>query len=336
MDRVLVTGGTGFTGSHLVRSLTADGHEVRVLTRAPERGRKILPAEVELVQGDIADPAAVARAVDGREVVFHLATTFREANLSEARHREVHVNGTRFLLEAARRAGVRRFVHCSTVGVFSHIRQAPADESQPYNPSDVYQLTKCEGERLAMAFQRRHGFPLAVARPTAIYGPGDTRLLKLFRLAVRRPSIVLGNGKNYYHLVHVEDLVRGLRLLATEPRAVGEDFILGGEGYSTLDEIADSIAAACGVRRVRVHLPVWPFQLAASACEAVCPRLGVSPPIYHRRVDFFTKSRAFSIEKARRLLAYRPRVGLREGIRSTAEWYAAEGLLPRRLAAVAS
>lgn len=331
MDRVLVTGGTGFTGSHLVRSLLADGHHVRVLTRSPARGQKALPAAVELVAGDVADAAAVARAVAGREVVFHLATTFREAHLPEARHRAVHVLGTRLLLEASRAAGVRRFVHCSTVGVFSHVREAPADESCPYSPADVYQRTKCEGEELALAFQRRHRFPLAVARPTAIYGPGDTRLLKLFRLAVRRPSVMLGSGKNYYHMVHVEDLVRGLRLLATEPRAVGEDFILGGEGYSTLDEIADWIAEACGVRRRGVHLPVWPVRLAAAACEAVCPRLGLPPPLYRRRVDFFTKSRAFSIEKARRLLAYRPRVGLREGIRATAEWYARQGLLPRRI-----
>ena len=328
MEHILVTGGTGFTGSHLVRNLRSDGHRVRVVTRSLDRARKVLPADVELVEGDVADEKIIAKAVHGIGVIYHLAAAFREAGIPDTRYRDVHVASTRSLLEASRAEGVRRFVHCSTVGVLSHIANPPADETWPHNPGDVYQTTKSEGERLALKFQHAHDFPLAVARPTPIYGPGDLRLLKLFRMIARRRFVMLGSGNVYYHMIHVEDLVRGLRLLAERPEAIGEVFILGGAEYRTLNELTALIADAVGVPRPRLHLPAWPVQLAGSIVERIFIPLGVEPPIYRRRVDFFTKSRAFSIDKARRLLGFQPRIGLEAGIQATAEWYRAQGYLP--------
>ena len=209
----LVTGATGFTGSHLVRSLVADGIPVRVIARSAERARQMLPEGVEVVEGDIVDPVVIERAMQGVGTVYHLAAVYREARHPDLRYREVNVEASRLLLEAAVRASVRRYVHCSTVGVHGHIASPPADESAAYAPGDVYQATKCEAEQLALSYRDR--IPLAVARPTAIYGPGDTRLLKMFRLIARQRFPLLGGGENYYHTVHVKDLVRGLRLLGT-------------------------------------------------------------------------------------------------------------------------
>ena len=325
----LVTGATGFTGQWLVRRLLSHGEPVRILARSRERARALYGGAVDIVAGDITDPAVVARAVPGCRIVYHLAAAYREAGLPDDRYRQVHVEATRLLLEAAQAERVSRFVHCSTVGVLGHIRNPPADESSPHDPGDVYQATKSEGERLAIAFHQRHGLPLAVARPTAIYGPGDLRLLKLFRLIARRRFIVLGSGDIFYHMVHVDDLVSGLRLLAERPEAVGEVFILGGEGYRTLNEIAALVAHVVGAPPPRWHVPAWPVQIAASACERVCAPLGVTPPIYRRRVDFFTKSRAFSIEKARRMLGYEPQISMERGFEQTAAWYCEHGYLPR-------
>ncbi len=206
-----------------------------------------------------------------------------------------------------------------------HIASPPADESAAYAPADVYQATKCEAEQLALSYRDR--IPLAVARPTAIYGPGDTRLLKMFRLIAQQRFPLLGGGENYYHTVHVKDLVRGLRLLGTHSKAVGEVFILGGESYLKLSELTALIASAAGVPAPWLRLPVRPFQLAGSLVEKICVPFGIEPPIYRRRVDFFTKSRAFSIEKARRLLGYQPEVNLADGIRETMDWYVAHGHL---------
>lgn len=326
-DRALVTGGTGFTGSHLVRSLIAAGHSVRVLARSAERARALLPREVEIVEGDVTDPAAVGASVRGCDVVFHLAAAFREAGIPDSRYREVHVDGTRYLLEAARAEGVRRFVHCSTIGVHGHVRNPPANEETEHAPGDIYQATKSEGERLALDFQRQHDFPLTVARPATIYGPGDMRMLKLFRMIARRRFVMLGSGEACLHMVHVDDLVHGLHLLAAEPAAIGEAFILAGPEYLPLNTIVALIAQAVGVPAPRLHLPVAPFWLAGAITEAVCVPLRIEPPIYRRRVAFFTKNRAFTIEKARRLLGWEPQIDTETGIRQTAAWYRDEGLL---------
>jgi dihydroflavonol-4-reductase len=321
----LVTGATGFTGSHLVHRLVADGQRVRVVARSAGRAKELLPASVEIVEGDIADPSVVERAALGVATVYHLAAVYREAKHPDFRYREVNVDASRHLLDAAVANSVRRYVHCSTVGVHGHISSPPADEHTAYSPADVYQSTKCEAEQLALSYRDR--LPLAVARPTAIYGPGDTRLLKLFRMVVKRRFPLIDGGENFYHTVHVNDLVRGLLLLGTHPRAVGEIFILGGERYLKLSELAGMIAAAAGVPAPWLRLPAKPFQLVGSLVEKLCVPLGIEPPIHRRRVDFYTKSRAFSIDKAKRMLGYQPQVKLKDGIRETLDWYVANGYI---------
>jgi dihydroflavonol-4-reductase len=324
--RALVTGATGFTGSHLVQDLVRSGQSVRALARNPGRARS-LPAEAEVMTGDITDPSVVERAVKGCDVVYHLAASFREAGIPDSRYREVHVDATRRLLEAARAEGVTRFVHCSTIGVHSHIANPPADETCPHQPGDIYQQTKSEGERAALDFAREHGFPLSVVRPATIYGPGDLRLLKLFRAIARRRFAMIGRGEVFLHMVHVDDLVRGFRLAAERPEAVGEVFIIAGDQYVTLNELSERIARVWNVPPPRLHLPVWPFYLAGALCEAVCVPLRVEPPIFRRRVAFFTKSRGFTIDKARRLLGYEPQVDLQAGLQQTAAWYRQQGFV---------
>jgi nucleoside-diphosphate-sugar epimerase len=325
---ILVTGGTGFTGSRLVGSLMRDHGRVRVLTRSAARAASVLPAGVEIIEGDIADRSVVDRATAGCEIVYNLAAAFREPGLRDRRYAEVHVEGTRHVLEASMKHGVRRIVHCSTVGVLSHIEHPPADETWDYAPGDIYQVTKAQGEQLALSYAREQGTPVTVARPTPIYGPGDTRLLKLFKLISQRRFVMLGDGETYFHMVHVDDLVRGLRLMADHPNAAGEVFILGGDEYRTLNEVAAVIARETGVPAPRWHLPAKPFQVLGRICERICVPLGISPPIYRRRVDFFTKSRAFSIRKAMDVLGYRPKIDLVTGIRETIAWYRGNGHLP--------
>jgi nucleoside-diphosphate-sugar epimerase len=316
---VLVTGATGFTGGHLVRDLAQSGIPIRVMVRSAARARA-LPAGVEVCVGDITDPAEVSHAIQGVGTVYHLAAAYREAAHREDSYHRINVEATRNLLEAAATHGVERFVHCSTVGVLGHIAHPPADETTPYAPGDPYQRTKCEAEILALAYARERGVPVTVARPTAIYGPGDKRLLKMFRLIANRRFVMLGRGDIYYHMVFVDDLISGLRLLGQHPAAVGQVFIFGGEQYYRLDTIAAMVAEQLGVSRPRWHVPAWPLQMAGSLCEKLCVPFGIEPPIYRRRVDFFTKSRAFSIGKARRILGYRPGVSLEAGLRRTLDW----------------
>ncbi|KJS00438.1 MAG: hypothetical protein VR65_13170 [Desulfobulbaceae bacterium BRH_c16a] len=325
--KILVTGGTGFTGHNLSKKLLQDGHQVRLLVRSRSRVALDQNPALEIHEGDIRDRAAVDKAVAGVGKIFNIAAMFRSASSVDQDYHDIHVEGTRHLLEAAVKYTVERFVHCSTVGVHGDVKVPPATEESPYAPADIYQRTKLEGELLAREFAAKNGVALSVVRPTAIYGPGDMRLLKLFKLAVKRITPVIGTGRIFYHMVYIDDLVQGF-ILASEVRAaIGEVFIIGGEENMILDDLLTTISRITGRPETKVHIPALPFQLAGSLCEKICIPLGIEPPIYRRRVDFFTKSRSFDIGKAKRLLGYSPRYGLHEGLSRTAEWYKAQGLL---------
>jgi nucleoside-diphosphate-sugar epimerase len=318
--RVLVTGATGFTGGHLARALAGRGYAVRALVRRPEASR-LGEAGIDLVPGDLEDRASLDRAVRDVDVVYHIAAIYRQAGLPHAKYRAVNATAVRSIIEAAAGAGVRRVVHCSTVGVHGDIEQPPANEDAPLRPGDVYQETKVEGEAVARAAAKNTGMEVVIARPTGIYGPGDRRLLKLFRGVARRRFVILGNGRIYYHLTYIDDLVEGFRLCGEVPAAAGRTYILAGGEVTTLEELVKMIAEEANVPAPRLHLPVWPFWIAGAACEAICAPLGIEPPLYRRRVDFFTKSRAFDISRARTELGYNPGVTLRDGIRRTLGWY---------------
>jgi dihydroflavonol-4-reductase len=329
--KVLVTGATGFTGGHLAQYLAGRGDDVRALVRPASRerfDRSPLPAKgVVRADGDLMDAAAVRRAADGVDVVYHIAATYREAGQPDSAYRAINVEGTKNVLDAARAAGATRVVHCSTGGVHGHIARPPANEDAPFNPGDVYQDTKLAAETLARDFGASTGLDVVVARPIGIYGPGDTRFLRMFRGLARGRFPMIGSGQAFYHLTFIDDLIEGFRLCGTVPAAKGRTYILAGPRYTTLEQLIQLVAQELQVAPPRVHLPVWPFWTAGLLCELVCVPLRIEPPIYRRRVDFYTKSRAFDTTRARTELGFAPQIDLEEGIKRTADWYRSEGLL---------
>jgi dihydroflavonol-4-reductase len=325
--RVALTGATGYTGGRLLESLRQRGDEVAVLVRPRSRSERARALASRVVEGDLRDAAAARQLLAGVDAVVHVAAVYRTAGHPDSYYREVNIGGTEHLLEAAARSGVRRFVHTSTVGVHGHVAHPPADETAPLAPGDIYQATKAEAETLALEFHRRRGVPVAVVRPGAIYGPGETRLLKLFRAIARGRYAIVGDGRSYYHPVFIDDLVQGFLLALERQQAVGEAFLVCGPAYLTQAELASLVARHTGGRVLPFRIPVGPLRWAGALVEAVCVPLGVEPPLHRRRVEFWTKSRAFTIEKARRLLGYDPRVGLEEGIARTAAWYREAGWL---------
>jgi nucleoside-diphosphate-sugar epimerase len=318
--RDLVTGATGFTGGHLARGLLARGHSVRVLVREADQARELQGAGFDVAMGDIRDQSAVSSALRNVDVVYHIAAIYRQAGVTTATYRAVNATAVGEIIEAASRNGVKRVVHCSTVGVHGNIEHPPANEDAPLRPGDVYQNTKLEGEQIARETGTRTGIEVTIVRPSGIYGPGDRRLLKLFGGVARRRFPMLGSGEIYYHLTYIDDLVEGFRLCGELPAAANRTYILAGGEVTTLNELVKLTAEVAGVDPPRVHFPVWPVWTAAALCEALCVPLGIEPPLYRRRVDFYTKSRAFDISRARRELGYAPQVGLRDGIARTLAW----------------
>ena len=329
--RVLVTGATGFTGGHLAGYLADRGDDVRALVRPKSRARfeaSELPARgVRPFEGDLSDPGSLGRAMEDVDVVYHIAATYREAGQPDSAYREINVDGTRNLLEVAKAFNVTRVVHCSTGGVHGHIAKPPANEDAPFNPGDVYQETKLAAEQLAREFGAGNKLDVVIIRPIGIYGPGDRRFLTMFRGLARGRFPMIGNGTPFYHLTFIDDLVEGFRLAGTTPAARGRTYILAGPRYTTLEQLVQMVAKELGVAPPRVHFPVWPFWTAGLLCELVCVPLRIEPPIFRRRVDFYTKSRAFDTTRARKELGFNPKVDLDEGIRRTARWYRSEGLL---------
>jgi dihydroflavonol-4-reductase len=319
---VLVTGAAGFTGLALARSLARRGQRVRGLVRNRSRASYLEQAGVEIVAGDVRDRATIQEALLGVDTVYHLAAVFRRAGVPDSEYRSVHVDATRQLVECSAAAGVRRFVHCSTVGVHGDVEaQAPAAEDAPFHPGDIYQVTKLEGERMALDTADRVGLPLTVVRPGPIYGPGDRRLLKLIGGVARKRFVLLGDGSPHFQMVYVDDLTEGFRLAAETPAAVGRTYIVAGGEAPTLNELVEEIAKVADVAPPRTRLPVWPFWVAGAVCEGICVPLGIEPPIFRRRVAFFTNNRWFDTSRARTELGYAPKVRLRDGIRRTLDSY---------------
>jgi nucleoside-diphosphate-sugar epimerase len=320
--KVLVTGATGFTGGHLARGLKARGADVTAMVRTPASGADLQRDGIAIVAGDLASPGTLRGATSGGfDVIYNVAALYRQAGLPESVYDQVNAVAVGQLIDAAAVAGVRRVVHCSTVGVHGDVEHPPAGEDAPLRPGDVYQAAKVKGEQIAREAAARTGVEVVIARPSGIYGPGDRRLLKLFRGVARRRFVILGDGRIFYHLTYIDDLVEGFRLCGEVPRAAGRTYILAGAEIPTLNDLAALIADEAHVAPPRLHLPVWPVWLAGAACEALCAPFGIEPPLYRRRVDFFTKSRAFDITRARQELGFAPTVGLREGVRRTLDWY---------------
>lgn len=327
MKKVLVTGATGFTGSYLCKALVKKGYAVKALVRKSSSRSALENLDIEFVEGDLADPASIKGKINGVDIVFHIAALYRQEGVSKSMFHKVNVEGTRTMLDESIAAGVKRFVHCSTVGVQGEIAHPPAAEDAPYNPGDHYQESKLEGEKLALAYFRDNKIDGVVVRPVGIYGPGDTRFLKLFRHVYKGNFKMIGKGTALYHLTFVEDLVEGIILAGETPAASGQIYTLGGNEYLPLTDLVKLLAEIFEKPVSKIHIPLWPVYIAAFLCEIICRPLGIEPPLYRRRLDFFTKDRAFDISKAKKELNYEPKVPLKQGLALTAKWYKENGKL---------
>ncbi|MEI6217380.1 MAG: NAD-dependent epimerase/dehydratase family protein [bacterium] len=326
-ETVLVTGATGFTGAVLARKLCEHGARVRAIARPSSNLGPLQGLPIEWHMGDVFDPAAVDKAAAGVKYIFHVAAAYRQAGLADDAYRQVHIESTRRLAESAmKNPGFKRFIHVSTGGAHGHIERPPADENYPFAPGDIYQDTKAEAEIWIRDFARNSGLPVTVIRPAAIYGPGDRRLLKIFKMAAWQVCLLPGRARGQlYHMIHVDDLTEALMLAAVHPAALGEVFICGDPAALALADILEIIGAEYG-RKVRIlSIPSWPLFFAARVCEAVCRPLGIAPPIYRRRVAFFTKDRSFNTNKLRERLGYVCRRSTEQGLRETARWYLEQG-----------
>jgi nucleoside-diphosphate-sugar epimerase len=327
---ILITGGTGFIGSRLALSHLNRGDFVRILgqanTDAEAENRGLIESRgAKVLLGSLTEAENVAEAVQGIDVVFHLAAAQHEANVPDQRFWDVNVTGTKNLLEASVRAGVRRLVHGSTIGVYGSAQEGVLDETSLLKPDNIYGVTKLEAEKAVLSFKDK--IPPVIIRISETYGPGDRRLLKLFKAIKKKAFIMIGKGENWHHPIYIDDLITGLDLAANSEKAVGRTFILAGKEPLTTRQMVQEISAALGTRVAKFHAPLGPFILLAALMETLLRPMGIQPPLHRRRLDFFRKNFSFSIEQSARYLDFVPQYSFRQGVEKTLQWYSEIGAI---------
>jgi nucleoside-diphosphate-sugar epimerase len=324
VSELLVTGGNGFVGRHVVSALQDRGDNVRVLALPGEDTSSLEERGIPVHRGDIRRPETLAGAMQAVDGVLHLAAMMDVWRPIEQYH-AVNVTGTENVCSAALAAGVRRFVHMSSSSVYGMALGRPADERCPLAPfRDPYPITKASGDLAVQRMIAEDRLPAVIVRPDQIFGPGDR--LHFGRIADQLRAgrgIIVGSGDNAVPLVYVTDVVQALLLALDSERAVGQAYNITNDRPITQKQLVRAIARELGASAPRLHIPYRALYAAGYAAErlaALAPSRH-RPPITRLGVAFFGTDNRYAIDKARRELGYAPRVDLYDGVRLTAAWY---------------
>lgn len=331
-QKLLVTGVAGFIGGALFKRLVEYGLDVVGTVLYEEEATQLREKNYRVEVLDLASDDSWLEVLHGISIVFNIAALFQEVEKGESMYRKVNVDGTLKLVKEANEAGVKRFVHCSTVGVYGDVKEIPCTEKSPYNPMDEYHRTKLEGELAVLDYARtlaHDGMIVTVNRPAMVYGPGDVRMMKLFTTIASGKFRMIGSGEVLAHLGYIDDQTDSFLLCAVKPRKNVhlEAFNIASDKHITLNNLVAFIADAAGVKVSKLKIPVVPVWFAGLLCEGVCGLFGIKPPIFRRRVCFFTHNRAFDLSKAKKMINYIPKVTDKDGIRITLNWYKKQGLI---------
>ncbi|MBM3784998.1 MAG: NAD-dependent epimerase/dehydratase family protein [Acidobacteria bacterium] len=322
MPAVLVTGASGFIGRQLCLALHARGHLVRALGRNRPDG-----IDCEFVPGDISDGKSLGSAFRGVDTVFHSAALLGPPSQPLAEFRRVNVDGTRNVAVAARAAGVRRFVHISTVAVTGGVPDAqPAGEDFPPRPRSRYAITKWEAEA-AVRDALGPSVSLVTARPGWVYGAGSASTIKLMQLIARRRMVLVGAASNFVQPIAVDDLVEGLLACQSIEAASGRTYNFVGPRPFTTQALCDAIAAAAGAPAPRIRIPLLVARAAAAFFEALPSKPGRKLPIDSAKIDFFRVHQVHSTRRAEAELGWLPKTQFLDGAAAVVQELRASGLL---------
>jgi len=328
--KICITGATGFIGSRMALYFIEQGHEVVILAlinNEHEKANSAMLASkgVKVVIGDVSQIEKVKESLNGVDWVFHLAAAQHEAGVPDEYFRRINVDGTKAMLEASLEMGVKRFIYGSTIGVYGYAMDGELDEESRLEPANIYGVTKLEAERLVLSYQDK--MPVTAIRISETYGPGDRRLLKLFKGIRKNRFFIIGDGENIHQLIYVDDLIRGMEKAASSEEAIGEVFVLAGAEKLSTTDMCRAVGSALNKNRSLPKFPMWPFTILAIIMEKVFPLIGKEPPLHRRRLDFFAKSFYFKNNKAISKLDFSPQTSFERGAELTAQWYQSEELV---------
>jgi len=333
---VLVTGGTGFIGSHLVEKLLSEGRPVRVLVPPKffepievENLKIIEERGAEIVRGDLRDKNSLLPAVENVNAIFHLGAISRPMAISPQVYWDINSTGTKNLLEASRGADIKKFVHISTVSVLGDSHGGRALKEDDYQSGlGSYGISKLAAEHLALEFRQKYHLPVVIVRPCLIYGPRCLPRLIMFKYVKKGLFPIFNGGKARMEFCYVKNLIQGILLAEKNEDVLGEVFNLtDGQSYR-IGEILTTMAEELNAHPPFLRPPVWAGKLAGLGMEVASKVLGVYPPFSRTAADWMSRTESvYDCTKAKEILGYEPSYSLREGVRETIEWYKEKGLL---------
>ncbi|MET0985885.1 MAG: NAD(P)-dependent oxidoreductase [Steroidobacteraceae bacterium] len=332
--RFFVTGALGFIGAHFIDRALAEGHTVLGLYRSAS-GRKerllrsLTDKGAHLKRGDVLDPNSYRPLLTGVECVCHFAAAFNGPFHSEQEFHDINVKGTEALLLSAADCAVQRLVFCSTAGIYGQHVPGIIDESATPQPWNAYERSKHAAEERVRTLASQRQMQFVILRPAVVYGPGDERLLKLFRSASKGQFPLFGSGRGRRHMIHVSDVANAFLLACTRDSAANQEMIVAGPEAVPLCDLLKKLATVLERRRCGPRLPLAPMLFLAAVVEDLCRWLGVRPPISRRRMGFYISDAAFDCTRAKQLMGWEPVIGLSEGLQDTCESYEGGSLINR-------
>jgi nucleoside-diphosphate-sugar epimerase len=320
---ILLTGGTGFIGSHVAATLIARGERVKALVRKTSNVDYLHTLGADLEVGDVRNFDSVDRAVKKCNIILHLATAPDWKPSKE--HWMTNYQGTINVIEAALKRGIQRLVHCSTIGVLGFTDETPLTEYCHYSPSrySPYAITKCEAEKVALASFIK-GMPVSIVRPAQVYGPRDSGTLGLaFQWIQRGFYPLIGDGMALLQPIYVQDVVDALLLAMETDKAQGQVYNIAGEEMLSFKDLFSIIINAFGRDTCCLNLPKKVAWALGYLWEMKTRFLGGSATLTRFRVECATRNMIYNITKAREELRFIPKLALEEGVKRTVEWYLA-------------
>lgn len=321
--RNLVTGATGFIGSHIAERLVGEGEEVIALVRKTSKIDFLNSIGVKLVYGDINDTDSVMNAMNGIDIVYHSAALADEW-ISQREAYRVNVEGTKNLLECALKAKVKRFVFISSLAVLGMRDHHGTGADAPYHKTgDSYIDTKIDSEKLAMDYYEKRGLPVTVVRPGFVFGPRDNKLIpRISERLGKKQFMFVGNGKNKINSVYIDNLTDAIILAAKSEKAVGQKYNVTNDSGMTLEDLVFNIVDIWKFERPKKHIPKFLAYLVCGVLTgwARFTRAQEPPYITKTRIKFLSLNLDFDITKTRNDLGYVPRISIKDGLMRTKEW----------------
>lgn len=320
----MITGATGFIGSHLADALVQQGTQVRCLVRKTSDLSRLKGLDLEVVYGDCREKDSLPESVKGVDQVFHLAGVTRAKD--EKDFFSANAQSTENLIQACldHNPGLEKFLYLSSQAAAGPGQNGtPKSETDPCQPLSLYAQSKRKGEILALAYARQ--LPMVILRPSAVYGPGDRDFLSIFKLLSRKINLCLAGRNHVFSLCQVQDLIQAILLAAKNNRVSGEIFFVSdGRGYR-IDEIANTFSHWLGVKPVRIPVPEWVIMGMAVFSEGLSRLTGKNGLLSRNKArEILQDNWVCDIRKAQTVLGYVPRIDLDLGARLTVDWYRQE------------